>query len=313
MVGDVRQQVIQKFSFIESLDSRKNRNASSDLKEHHSDRASSTQQQQDGSASASAPKPEASEIVATDRKTSTIDANWYQSDSDAYRLNVAEVLNSTSGTAEKDPARNQGYLGKIIFALACSYGLFVLWWLYGHQGARMLTRLTGGKQVVLSKSDVQFIDYMERSLNKIEHRAAATESDDVVYVPVYTPTPTTSQIPPALPNNTPVVRQPTPSPALKIPTPPPLPAPAPIADNPKNEAENEVVTAIEPAISRSLIGILELGEDKTAALVKVKGKTRRVWLGEEISDGWILESVGNQQANISYQGQVRSVSVGETF
>ena len=305
MVGDVSQQVIQKFSFIESLDSRKNRNASSDLKEHHSDRAFSTQQpKHDGSASASAAEPEASAIVAADGKTSTIDANWYQSDSDAYRLNVAEVLNSTPGTTEADLARNKGYLGKILFALACSYGLFVLWWLYGHQGARMLTRLTGGKQVVLSKSDVQFIDYMERSLDKIEHRAA-TESDDVVYVPVYTSTPATSQIPPALPNNTPVVRQPIPSPALKI--------PAPIADNPKNEAKNEVVTAIEPAISRSLIGILELGEDKTAALVKVKGKTRRVWLGEEISDGWILESVGNQQANISYQGRVRSVSVGETF
>ena len=295
MLGNDRQQVIPQFSFIESLDSQKNRNASPDLKEDRGDRASSSPQQQDGD--------RASAIIAAEDKTSTINANSYQSDSDTYRSNVADS-NSTSGTTETKPAK--GYLGKILFALACSYCLFVLWWLFGHQGTRVLTMLTGGKQVVLSESEVQFIDYMERSLNKIEGQIAAkaTESDDVVYVPVYTPTPATPQIPPALPNNTP-------SPTLKIPAPPPLPTPTPLADNPGNE--NEIVTAIEPAISRSLIGVLELGGDKSAALVKVEGKTRRVWLGEEISDGWILESIGNQKANISYQGQVRSVSVGETF
>lgn len=295
MLGNDRQQVIPQFSFIESLDSQKNRNASPDLKEDRGDRASSSPQQQDGD--------RASAIIAAEDKTSTINANSYQSDSDTYRSNVADS-NSTSGTTETKPAK--GYLGKILFALACSYCLFVLWWLFGHQGARVLTMLTGGKQVVLSESEVQFIDYMERSLNKIEGQIAAkaTESDDVVYVPVYTPTPATPQIPPTLPNNTP-------SPTLKIPAPPPLPTPTPLADNPGNE--NEIVTAIEPAISRSLIGVLELGGDKSAALVKVEGKTRRVWLGEEISDGWILESIGNQKANISYQGQVRSVSVGETF
>ena len=303
MLGNDRQQVTQQFSFIESLDfSQKSRKASPDLKEDCSDRASSSQQQQDGDG--------ASAIIAADHKTSTIGANSYQSDSDAYRSKVADS-NSTSGrSTETDPAK--GYLGKILFALACSYCLFVLWWLFGHQGIKVLTMFTGGKQVVLSKSEVQFIDYMERSLNKIEDQIAAkeTESDDVVYVPVYTPT-ATPQIPPALPNNTPVVQQPIP-PSLKIPAPPPLPTPTPLADNPGNE-KNEIVTAIEPTISRSLIGVLELGGDKSAALVKVKGKTRRVWLGEEISDGWILESVGNQKANISYQGQVRSVSVGETF
>ena len=303
MLGNDRQQVIPQFSFIESLDSQKSRNSSPDLKEDRGGRASSSLQQQNGD--------RASAIVAAEDKTSTINANSYQSDSNADRSNVADS-NSTSGTTETKP--EAGYLGKILFALACSYCLFVLWWLFGHQGIRVLTMLTGGKQVVMSESEVQFIDYMERSLNKIEGQIAAkaTESDNVVYVPVYTPTPATPQIPPALPNNTPVVQpEPTPSPSLKIPAPPPLPTPASLADNPGNE--NEIVTAIEPAISRSLIGVLELGGDKSAALVKVEGKTRRVWLGEEISDGWILESVANQKANISYQGQVRSVSVGETF
>jgi hypothetical protein len=303
MLGNDRQQIIHKFSFIESLDfsQQKNRNASLDVEEDLGDRASSSPQQQDGD--------RASAIVAAEDKTSAINANWHQSNSNAYRSNVA-YPNSTSGSSTETKPE-AGYLGKVLFAFACSYCLFVLWWLFGHQGTRVLTMLTGGKQVVLSESEVQFIDYMERSLNKIEDRIAAkaTESDDVVYVPVYTPT-ATPQIPPALPNDIPVVQQPIP-PSLKIPAPPPLPTPTPLADNPGNE--NEIVTAIEPAISRSLIGVLELGGDKSAALVKVKGKTRRVWLGEEISDGWILESIGNQKANISYQGQVRSVSVGETF
>ena len=59
---------------------------------------------------------------------------------------------------------------------------------------------------------------------------------------------------------------------------------------------------------------MELGENKSAALVQVKGQTKRVWLGERINnDGWILESVGNETANITYQGQIRSISVGEVF
>lgn len=306
------QQVIQKFSFIESLDLSRNksRNTLPDLKQNHADNASNLQQpKNDGySVSDSVPEAEASAIIAASETTSTIDVNWYQPDSDAYRLNVAEIINSTSDRyTERELSAKHSYWGKILFALACSYCLFVLWWLFGHQGTKVLTMLTGGKQVVLSRSDAQFLDYMERSLDKIElqmEAKASSESDDVVYVPVYTPAPAAPPIP--QPQATP-----SPSSALKIPTPPPLPEPAPIAANPASE--DEMAMAAKPAITRTLIGILELGGDKSAALIEVRGQTRHVWLGEEISNGWILESVGNQTANISYQGQVRSVSVGETF
>ncbi|MEN9870331.1 MAG: hypothetical protein RLZZ171_1319, partial [Cyanobacteriota bacterium] len=102
---------------------------------------------------------------------------------------------------------------------------------------------------------------------------------------------------------------------LAIPAPPPLPAPTPITDHADNSApSNQVAIAPKPNINHTLMGVLELGGDRSAALVKVQGQTRRVWLGEEINnDGWILESIANQQANISYQGEVRSISVGETF
>jgi hypothetical protein len=192
----------------------------------------------------------------------------------------------------------------------------------------LLTTLTGGKNIVLSKSDVEFIDYMERSLDQIDRQVAANKktSEEVVYVPVYTPAPARPNIPSnnlplAIPNSSiPNIPPPLPAEPLAIPEPPPLPAPTPIADNANNSApveqikQNQTAIATQPKIGHTLIGVFELGSDRSAALVKVQGQTRRVWVGEEINtDGWILESISNQRANISYRGEVRSISVGETF
>ncbi|MBE9046341.1 hypothetical protein IQ255_18345, partial [Pleurocapsales cyanobacterium LEGE 10410] len=94
----------------------------------------------------------------------------------------------------------------------------------------------------------------------------------------------------------------------------PLPAPTPSAAS-SSQSSNAIATgSAEPTIKHTLMGVLELEAGKSAALIKVKGKTKRVWLGEKInSSGWILESVTNQTATISNQGQVRSIEVGETF
>ena len=338
MIRDAsHQQVIQKFSFIESLNlSRKvSRSTQANLGKIDTVQAFTEQQQSKYVEPALAVKTETkakdSAIVASVNSSSTISADWYQTDSSAYSLSLAEIVNSVNSAPENsiDPSqpKNSSYLGKVLFALASSYCLFVLWWLFGHQGNKVLTMLTGGRQIVLSKSDVQFIDYMERSLNKLDRQLEANQeasgNDDVVYVPVYTPTPATSPVPQiasnnlpltALPNsNAPAVPQPqSASQALKIPAPPPLPAPTSLDNN--SGQENLSATVNKPPIQHTLIGILELGEDNSAALIKIGGQTRRVWLGEEINpDGWILESVGNQRAIISYQGQVRTIAVGETF
>ncbi|MGB5714942.1 MAG: hypothetical protein WBM44_28985 [Waterburya sp.] len=330
------QQVIQKFSFIESLNlSRKvSQNTQPNLDKVNSDQTFTFQQQSKSSDQALAVKTEdteteASAIVATSNTSSTISDNWYETDSTAYGLSLAEIVNSASGNSiDHNLSKKHNYLGKVLFALASSYCLFVLWWLLGHQGNRLLIMLTGGKQIVLSNSDIQFIDYMERSLDKIdrqlEAKQEASDNDDVVYVPVYTPAPATAQVPQIASNNLPLTTLPSsnapalPSPepaplqSLQIPAPPPLPAPTNLSNN--TEQNNQIATANKPTIKHTLIGTLELGEGSSAALVKIQGKTRRVWLGEEINtDGWILESVGNQRAKISYQGQVRSIAVGETF
>ncbi len=326
------QQVIQKFSFIKSLNlsSRKSQNSKPALGKLNSDQAFSFQQQTSSAqVLATKKEPEASAIVATSDTASTINANWYQPEANAYGLSLAEIINSVSDTSsDRNLSHHRRYLGKVLFALACSYGLFVGWWLFGHQGNSLFTMLTGGKQVVLSKSDVQFIDYMERSLDKMDRQLEAKKNsaqDRVVYVPVYTPNPVATQLPQVASNNTPLTTAPNISlpaapQALKIPAPPPLPAPTPMVDNSRQDNAIErsprsaIATFSKPAIKHTLSGILELGANQSAALVKVQGETRRVWVGEEINtSGWILESVENQRAKISYEGQVRSIAVGETF
>ncbi|MEL6581400.1 MAG: hypothetical protein AAFQ14_16785 [Cyanobacteria bacterium J06621_12] len=324
-------QVIHKFSFINSLNLSRVQSGHFplDLGESHSDQAFDQQQNKVNQAQLASKtqtqEATASAIITTADVTATIDTNWYQPTSD-YSLSLAEIINSGSdGYLKPDlnhsSSNKRGYLGKILFALACSYCLFVIWWVFGHQSNKILTVLTGGKNIVLTKSDVEFIDYMERSLDQIDREIVAQKksNEEVVYVPVYTPSPAVKSNVPlaASPRSTPYqspTQTATPQP-LPIPAPPPLPAPTPITSNSgQNTASASSAIATKPQINHTLIGVLELGGDRSAALVKVQGKTRRVWIGEKINtDGWLLESVGNQRANISYQGQVRSISVGETF
>ncbi|MGL5795127.1 MAG: hypothetical protein ACRC06_12145 [Waterburya sp.] len=345
MVRDAsHQQVIQKFSFIESLNL--SRGISQDdqksLNQINTERLVNSSSQATAKfsvanlATSVKQEPKSNALVTTAEATSTINTSWYESDSSNYNLNLAEIIkySAIENPSDNNTFRNRNYLGKILFALACSYCLFVLWWLFGHQFSKLVTTLTGGQQITLSKSDVEFIDYMERSLDNLERQANKDNGDreeKVVYVPVYTPTPATPNLPQISSNNLPPTTIPTtpepltvePTPAssevLKIPEPPPLPAPTPLAPatTPQESQPETVATATttaKPAVKHTLLGILDLGENKSAALVKVNDQTIRIWVGEEINhSGWILDSVADQTAKISYQGQIRSIAVGETF
>ena len=282
------QQAAQQFSFIESL-------------------SISQADRQDGQILETS-SPSNSAMVASE-STATIDTNWYQL-SDDYSLDLSEILKDTvAPTPAKEHKPKRNYLGKILFALSCSYGLFVLWWLFGHEGSKILAMVTGGKHITISNSDLEFINYMERSLDTIDRQLEANTADEdkeLVYVPVYTPN--AAPEPQISSSTLPTIPQPNiPLQSLKIPAPPPLPAPSP-------EPIPEAAKPTKPAIKHTLIGILELGGDKSAALIKVDGQTRRFWLGEKIgSSEWTLESITNQTAKISDGEQVRTIAVGETF
>ncbi len=246
----------------------------------------------------------------------------HQKDKPDSEANFSEIVKFSPSTLKSDrPQAKANYLGKILFIFACGYLTFVLWWLFDSQSGRLLALLTGKKQIFISQSDAEFIDYAERSLAAIDRKLQASktqENDDpsesqVVYVPVYSPAPPTPKAP-QLPDISPTPAPPPLPDVAKIPTPPPLLEPTPLPQaSPPAETSVVATSVSKPAIKHTLIGILELG-DKSAALFNINGMTKRIWLGEEINNsGWILESVDQQRAKINYQGKIRSLSVGETF
>ena len=321
------QQVTQKFSFIESLHlSRKIESGDSQLHQIESDGSFNSVTKTSARTSATD-----SAIVNSSERNTTIDTSWYQSDRDDYSLSLTEIVKYTASdkTVEDRLTKPKNYLGKILFALTCSYSIFTLWWLGSDRLSQIITTLSGGKYITISKSDNEFINYMERSLSTIERqldaRSQSDSEDEVVYVPVYTPNaaPTLPSIP--LPSssvpanlqgetNAPA-KQSLPTQALKIPAPPPLPEPTPIAPAESFQTPPKTVAKTsKPAIKHTLTGILELGAGKSAALIKTNGQTKQFWLGEEIGNsGWILESVSDRDVKISDREQTRSVTVGETF
>ena len=75
----------------------------------------------------------------------------------------------------------------------------------------------------------------------------------------------------------------------------------------------QVAVAPTNPISHTLEGLLELG-DKSAALFKINGVTRRIEIGEGIgTSGWMLVEVANGEAVIRRNGEVRSIYAGQNF
>jgi len=92
--------------------------------------------------------------------------------------------------------------------------------------------------------------------------------------------------------------------------PPKLPA-AQAPKPPTAPQEQAYVPApVEATPSDTLEGLLELGE-KSAALFKIEGVTRRINIGESIgSSGWTLVDVNNGEAIVRRNGEVRSIFTG---
>ncbi|MEH2141962.1 hypothetical protein [Nostoc sp.] len=105
------------------------------------------------------------------------------------------------------------------------------------------------------------------------------------------------------------VRQtPNPLPALPV-----VPLRAALAPSEPTITHEQVYapTAIADTPASTLEGLLELG-NKSAALFKIDGVTRRINMGESIgSSGWILVDVSNGEAVIRRNGEVRSIYAGQ--
>ena len=106
------------------------------------------------------------------------------------------------------------------------------------------------------------------------------------------------------------VRQ-TPKPLPALPVVPLRAALAPESEPTITQEQVYPATAIAVAPSNTLEGLLELG-NKSAALFKIDGVTRRINMGESIgSSGWTLVDVSNGEAVIRRNGEVRSIYAGQ--
>jgi len=215
-----------------------------------------------------------------------------------------------------------------IFA-SIGYLVFVAWWLFTYTTGQNILPSFASNQDTIPKADVEFIDYIQRSLDTIDRQVVATakatpteeENPTVVYVPIYTQAatnPTPRYAPPPVPTPIPLPPPPSQFTAIKpqkitLPPPPKPSAKLEIVEIPKPE-EKKVATAIsKPKINSTLVGLIELGE-ASAALFKIDGITQRIWLGETIQNtDWILKSVTQEKATITKQGKSRSLSIGESF
>ncbi len=203
----------------------------------------------------------------------------------------------------------------------------------------------------LASADAQFIGYMRRSLNNIERRSPNTPATtpgvnranlppspttapptvlERIYIPVFPPQTLASPLIP-LPSRSPSPT--TPTPANRSPSQAPATTanrPAEPESRPRAEtesrpraerpaepeprrAEPEEPTTARATVNRSLIGVLELG-DNSSALFDLEGNTQRVALGETIANtGWTLVKIENQQAVIRRGSEVRSLYIGQRF
>jgi Tfp pilus assembly protein PilP len=209
------------------------------------------------------------------------------------------------------------HLDKVIFLAACIYlGTTVFW-------SGSSKKLSGVAQVPPTKSeasnlagDRSFSAYLGRSLDAIAQKPTTSEETketsivarppqksatvvEKIYVPVYKQT----QPSPVTPSQPKSAKQ-------TLPLPPSASTPSP--QTTAAVAPSERVSQLESS-SLILVGLLESG-DRSSALFKIDGTTRRISLGEPIgASGWTLLSVQNQQAIVSAGDKTRSLEVGNQF
>ncbi|MCU0526000.1 MAG: hypothetical protein MUF72_14350 [Elainella sp. Prado103] len=175
-----------------------------------------------------------------------------------------------------------------------------------------------------------FLQYIQRSLDRLSQQQELPPSPPVasvpspspaaptvierVYVPIY-PSPSPIAVAPAANSANPSANR-APSPATNPSQPAPsqslstLNSAAPTAPTAPSPA---AVPNIATAASHTLVGILELGE-RSAALFEINGIPQRIEIGAPIGrSGWILVSISNQEAIVRRNGEVRSIYVGQKF
>ena len=260
----------------------------------------------------------------------TIINDWYllETDNDD-ELDLFSVEAIAGSDTENNSSQPKIGLDKLLLLASFGYLIFVICWLFSYTTGKNIIPFFASKTRTIPKADVEFLDYMQRSLDIIDRQAIATakaspdesENPTVVYVPVYTQAatnPISRYSPQPIPQAIPIPPPPefsTIDPPVKIPLPPKPPEPTnlKVAETPKPQDKKLATAVATPKVNSTLVGLMELGE-ASAAFFKIDGITQRIWLGDKIQDtDWILESVTSEKATITNQGKSRILTVGESF
>lgn len=197
-------------------------------------------------------------------------------------------------------------------------------------------------QVPANPADVRFVDYLQQSLQNLAQTAPSQASQSVAIAPNTSPSPNSSLPTVAIPGTPVVPGRPTinrpnsttpgrsPSgleriyvpvyqlpPNLKTSRPnlyPTQPRVAPLPGGTSGStAVRSPVPLSVPGVARTLVGVVELGEN-SVILVEINGVAQRFRLGESIgSSGWTLVEVAKSQAIIRRNGEVKSIFIGQSF
>ncbi|MEH1840589.1 MAG: hypothetical protein V7L20_17945 [Nostoc sp.] len=120
-----------------------------------------------------------------------------------------------------------------------------------------------------------------------------------------------TELKPVAAKTAPITVRQTPSPLPALPVVPLRAALVPESEPTITQEQVYPAVPIADAPSNTLEGLLELG-NKSAALFKIEGVTRRINMGESIgSSGWTLVDVSNGEAVIRRNGEVRSIYAGQ--
>jgi hypothetical protein len=181
----------------------------------------------------------------------------------------------------------------------------------------------------------QFSEYVQRSLEAVDRKAATGKSEGLPTAPYNGGMPTVP-----VPKNQPPLRSSTGLPRTPITINVPAAPAVNVPDNSRNRELNQILTrlasvlerlsptanrpvSVQPAApivpnaaagpQRTMVGVLE-GADpsKSVVLFEMNGVTQRYYIGESIgSSGWSLVEVSKQYATVRRNGEVKTLSTGQ--
>jgi len=190
--------------------------------------------------------------------------------------------------------RDRFLMGVGIASFVLSIGL----WL---SGARQATPVVTAEATTTPAADVAFAEYLQTSLQLLSQQPTPTPS----------PTPTTvaqTSAPTTVERIYVPLYQPPNAAAVSLPQLPPVTTPTP-----PTSSSVAVAPVTPPPPQHTLVGVLELG-DRSVALIQSNGETLRLSVGDTVgNDGWQLVQIQNQRAVLRRQGEVRSLTVGQSF